>query len=76
MSLLNRIHLKIKVKNDIYYSYRKIILPGLNNICVNKLAPLEINFLLKSQPCTPPPPIYLVPVTISKFWDLCFSINS
>lgn len=31
-----------------------------------------INFLLKSQPNTPPSPIYLVPDTKSKFPSFCF----
>ena len=39
---------------------------------VHELETHLINFLLKSQPNTPPSPIYLVPDTTSKLPSFCF----
>lgn len=44
---------------------------GCSSSCANKLAPRLVNLRTKSQPYTPPPALYLVPVTTSHpdaFW--------
>lgn len=58
--------------NYVYFSYYlKLPVKSLQSdpkvVLAKKLAPLEIIFLFKSQPITPPPGLYLVPVTISAF---------
>jgi hypothetical protein len=60
-------HLKLPVRSEA---------PGRSNSCVRKFAPRLTNFRLKSQPNTPPVPLYRVPDTTSKFLDFCFLINS
>jgi len=50
------IYLKLPVRSDTF---------GLNSIWLTKLAPRLTNFLLKSQPETPPLPMYRDPVTTS-----------
>lgn len=49
---------------------------GFNKVLAKKLATLEVNFLLKSHPYTPPPDLYLVPVTTSASVSFCFLMNS